>query len=327
MAVEKAADSVYILCRVLKVSRSGFYAWSKRGPSRRKVEDEALFQEIVEIHKASRETYGVPRICAALRRDRGVRCSRKRVARLMREAGVRGISRRRPEGTTRRNPSDPLSPDLVQRQFTADAPNHLLVSNITQHPTGEGWLYTAVVGVFCRKVIGWATSENLQMQFVRDAPNMAVRSRHPIPGSTIHHSDHGAQYTAMAYGQRLKATGLVGSMGSVGDAYDNALMESFARPPDLAHEEFPALGDLRVHRGILQPPPDSLSHRLPVPKPVRKKVGSDGYARPTRCFVATPINCPHNRGNSTPALGDLLVHRRLLQPPPPTLQPRHGHPG
>jgi len=136
-----------------------------------------------------------------------------------------------------------------------------------QHPTGEGWLYTAaVVGVFCRKVIGWATSENLQMQFVRDALNMAVRSRHPIPGSTIHHSDHGAQYTAMAYGQRLKATGLAGSMGSVGDAYDNALMESFARPPDLAHEEFPALGDLRVHRGILQPPPGSLSPRLPVPK-------------------------------------------------------------
>ena len=228
MAVEKAVHSVCILCRVLKVSRSGFYDWSQRGPSRRKVEDEALLQEILEIHKASRETYGVPRVHAALRRDRGVHCSRKRVARLMREAGVRGISRRRPEGTTRRNPSDPLSPDLVQRQFTADAPNRLWVADITQHPTGEGWLYTAaVVDVFSRKVIGWSMSESLEIQIVLSALNMAIRSRSPLPGGTIHHSDHGSQYTAMAYGQRLQATGLVGSMGSVGDAYDNALMESF----------------------------------------------------------------------------------------------------
>ena len=217
-----------ILCRVLKVSRSGYYAWSKRGPSRRKAEDEALIRQIVEIHKASRETYGVPRVHAALRRDRGVFCSRKRVWRLMREAGVRGISRRRPQGSTRRNPQDPLAPDLVQRQFMANAPNELWVADITQHPTGEGWLYTAaVVDVFSRKAIGWSMSEHLHMQLVLDALNMAVRNRRPIPGGTIHHSDHGAQYTAMAYGQRLRATGLVGSMGSVGDAYDNALMESF----------------------------------------------------------------------------------------------------
>ncbi len=146
----------------------------------------------------------------------------------MREAGISGISRRRAQGCTRRNPKDPLAPDLVQRQFTADAPDRLWVADITQHPTAEGWLYTAaVLDVFSRKAIGWAMSEHLHMQIVLDALNMAVRSRRPVPGSTIHHSDHGAQYTAMAYGQRLKATGLVGSMGSVGDAYDNALMESF----------------------------------------------------------------------------------------------------
>jgi transposase InsO family protein len=220
--------SVCILCRVLKISRSAYYAWSKREPSRRQIEDEALLAQIVEIHQASRETYGVPRVHAVLRRDRGVRCSTKRVWRLMRQAGIHGVSRRRPEGCTRRNPHDPLAPDLVQRQFTADAPNLLWVADITQHPTGEGWLYAAaVLDVFSRKVIGWSMSEHLHMQIVLEALNMAVRSRRPVPGRTIHHSDHGAQYTAMAYGQRLKATGLVGSMGSVGDAYDNALMESF----------------------------------------------------------------------------------------------------
>ena len=220
--------SVSILCRVLQVSRSGYYAWSKRGPSQRKVEDDALLEKIVAIHQASRETYGVPRVHAALRRDRGIHCSRKRVARLMREAGIHGVSRRRPQGTTRRNPADPLAPDLVQRQFTADAPDRLWVADITQHPTGEGWLYAAaVLDVFSRKVIGWSMSEHLQMEIVLNALNMAVRSRRPLPGNTIHHSDHGAQYTAMAYGQRLEATGLVGSMGSIGDAYDNALMESF----------------------------------------------------------------------------------------------------
>ena len=220
--------SVCILCGVLKVSKSGYYDWRGREPSRRKVEDDALLAQILAIHKASHETYGVPRVHAALRRDHGVRCSTKRVWRLMRQAGISGVSRRRSQGCTRRNPKDPLAPDLVQRQFTADAPNRLWVADITQHPTGEGWLYTAaVLDVFSRKAIGWAMSEHLHMQIVLDALNMAVRSRHPVPGSTIHHSDHGAQYTAMAYGQRLKATGLVGSMGSVGDAYDNALMESF----------------------------------------------------------------------------------------------------
>ena len=114
------------------------------------------------------------------------------------------------------------------RQFTADAPNRLWVADITQHPTDEGWLYVAaVLDVFSRMVVGWAMSEHLHMQIVLDALNTTVRTRRPVPGRTIHHSDHGALYTAMAYGQRRKATGLVGSMGSVGDAYDNALMESF----------------------------------------------------------------------------------------------------
>ena len=228
MEEEKATYSVSILCRLLMVSKSGYYAWRGRGPSRRKLEDEALLERIRTIHQASRQTYGVERVHAELRRGYDVHCSPKRVWRLMREAGIHGISRRRTQGCTRRNPADPLAPDLVQRQFTAEEPNQLWVADITQHPTGEGWLYTAaVLDVFSRMVIGWAMSDSLEMQIVLDAVNMAIRNRHPVPGHTIHHSDHGAQYTAMAFGQRLKAAGLIGSMGSVGDAYDNALMESF----------------------------------------------------------------------------------------------------
>ncbi len=228
MEAEKAVYSVSSLCRVLGVSKSGYYAWRGRGPSRRAVEDAALLEQILAIHEASRGTYGVPRVHAELRRAHGIHCSNKRVWRLMRAAGVHGVSRRRTQGCTRRNPAHPLAPDLVQRQFTATAPNRLWVADITQHPTGEGWLYTAaVVDVFSRLVIGWAMSERLQLQIVLDALNMAVRRRRPVPGNTIHHSDHGAQYTAMAFGQRLHATGLIGSMGSVGDAFDNALMESF----------------------------------------------------------------------------------------------------
>jgi len=228
VAVEKAVHSVSILCRVLGVSRSGYYAWARRSPSARQLEDEALLQEIREIHQASRETYGVPRVHATLRRERGRHCSRKRVARLMRVAGLHGISRRRAKGCTRRNPADDLAPDLVRREFTAVAPDQLWLGDITQHPTGEGWLYiAAVLDVFSRKVIGWAMSASLEVQIVLAALDMAVRSRRPLPGRTIHHSDHGAQYTAMVFGQRLEASGLVGSMGSVGDAYDNAMMESF----------------------------------------------------------------------------------------------------
>ena len=296
---EKAVHSVGILCRMPKVSRSGFYAWSKRGSSQRTVADDALLKEIVEIHKASRETCGVPRIYAALRRDRGVRCAKRGGARPMREAGVRNVDRHRPQGTTRRDPQDPLAPDLIQGQFTADAPNHLWVAGITQHPTGGGWLHTAaVVDLFPRKVIGWAMSEQPRTQIVLDALNMTVWGRRQLPGDTIHHSDLGTQYTTMAYGLRLKATGLVGSMSSVGDACDNGHGE--LPGPDPAHRESPAFGDLRVHRGILPSLPRSLVPRLPVPKRVRKKVGSHSYARPTPGFVATSVACPPNRGNTSP---------------------------
>ena len=227
MEVEKAIHSVNMLCRVLKVSKSGFYAWRGRTPSRREMADAELRKQIEDIHSNSRGTYGAPRVHAELRSGRGVRCSRKRVARLMREAGIQGVSRRRTVGCTHRNPKDPLAPDLVQREFTAEAPNLLWVADITQHPTAEGWLYcAAVMDTFSRRIVGWAMGERIGTELVIDAVNMAMRTRKPEPG-TIHHSDHGAQYTSIAFGQRLREAGLVGSMGSIGDCYDNAMMESF----------------------------------------------------------------------------------------------------
>ena len=227
MEVEKASHSVNMLCRVLKVSKSGFYAWRGRTPSRRELADAALRKQIEDIHSSSRGTYGAPRVHAELRSGSGVRCSRKRVARLMREAGIQGISRRKAVGCTHRNPKDPLAPDLVQRAFTAEAPNLLWVADITQHPTAEGWLNcAAVMDAFSRRIVGWAMGERIGTELVIDAVNMATRTRKPKPG-TIHHSDHGAQYTSIAFGQRLREAGLVGSMGSIGDCYDNAMMESF----------------------------------------------------------------------------------------------------
>lgn len=214
------------MCRVLGVSTSGYYAWRHRKPSKRAVEDARLTELIVGIHDQSQGTYGYPRVHAMLSRQ-GVHCSKKRVARLMKKAGIEGISRRKRWGTTRRNPHAIAAPDLVKRQFTADAPNKLWVADITQHGTREGWLYVAgVIDVFSRMVVGWSMGERATSTLVVDALNMAVRVRAPKPG-LIHHSDQGAQYTSFRYGSRLNQAGILGSMGTAGDAYDNALSESF----------------------------------------------------------------------------------------------------
>lgn len=214
------------MCRLLGVSTSGYYAWRHRKPSKRSVEDARLTELIVRIHKQSQGTYGYPRVHAMLNRQ-GVRCSKKRVARLMKNAGVEGVSRRKRRGTIRRNPHAIAAPDLVKRRFTADAPNKLWVADITQHATGEGWLYVAgVIDVFSRMVVGWSMSERATSALVVDALNMAVRVRGPEPG-LIHHSDQGAQYTSFRFGYRLHQAGILGSMGTAGDAYDNALSESF----------------------------------------------------------------------------------------------------
>jgi putative transposase len=224
---EKAHHGVSRLCRVLGVSRAGFYAWQGRGPSARARQDEALTAQIRAIHQRSRGTYGAPRVHAELRLDHSVRVSRKRVARLMRSAGLVGCHRRRRRGLTRRDPQAAPAPDLVGRAFTAQRPDRVWTADITYIPTWSGWLYLAVVlDVFSRRVVGWAMADHLRTELVVDALDMAIWNRRPAAG-LVHHSDQGCQYTSLAFGRRLREAGLVASMGSVGDCYDNAVTESF----------------------------------------------------------------------------------------------------
>jgi putative transposase len=213
------------MCRALEVSPSGFYAARDRAPSRRTQSDAKLAAQIRAIHDDSRGTYGMPRIHAELAAD-GVRVGKKRVARLMRVGKLEGISRRRKTFTTVRNRDARPAPDLVARKFTATAPDQLWVADITYVPTWAGFLYLAVVlDVWSRRVVGWAMATHLRTELVLDALNMAVEQRRPR--SVIHHSDQGCQYTSIAFGLRCREVGIKPSMGSVGDAYDNALCESF----------------------------------------------------------------------------------------------------
>ena len=227
MEREKACHRIATMCRVLGVSTSGYYAWCHRPPSARRQRDQELTERIRQIHQAGHGTYGAPRIHAELTRAHGVRCAKKHVARLMREAGLEGVHRRRLRGCTKRNPVRDPYPDLVRRHFTATAPNQLWVEDCTQHATGDGWLYlAALIDAFSRRVVGWAMGERLTAELVVAAVNMAVGHRRPAAG-VIHHSDHGTQYTSLVFGRRLQEAGIVGSMGTVGDALDNAVAESF----------------------------------------------------------------------------------------------------
>ena len=227
IAAEEATYPVSLLCRVLGVARSGFYAWRSRPPSGRSVADAALTSTIRAVHAGSRGTYGAPRVHAELTDAHAIRCGRKRVARLMRAAGLVGCHRRRSARTTRRDETAAPAPDLVQRTFAAAAPNALWTADITFLPTWSGFLYLAVVlDAFSRRVVGWAMADHLRAELVVAALEMALRHRRPAPG-LIHHSDHGGQYSSLAFGRRCRDAGVVPSMGSVGDAYDNALTESF----------------------------------------------------------------------------------------------------
>jgi putative transposase len=228
---EKADFPIRFACRTLGVSASGFYAWRHRQshPAARTLADAALTETITQIHTASRGTYGAPRVHAELRLGQGIRVGRKRVARLMRNAHLEGVTRRRRRGCTRRSLAAIASDDLVNRQFTPAGPNQLWVTDITQHPTDEGWLYAAVViDAWSRRVVGHAIADHLRTELVIDALETAIWRRRPPAGSgLILHADHGCQYTSWAFGQRLRAAGLLGSMGAVGDALDNAVAESF----------------------------------------------------------------------------------------------------
>jgi putative transposase len=226
---EKANHRISRMCRALKVSKSGFYGWRDRSPSARAQADARLSEKIARIHRDSRQTYGAPRIHFELR-ALGVRCARKRVARLMREAGLFGCGgRRRKTRTTLGSQTEriPPAPDLVKRNFIPEAPDRLWVADITYVRTWEGWLYFAfVLDTYSRKIVGWSMANNLKTDLVLDAVNMAIYNRRPAPG-LIHHSDRGSQYTSVEFGSRLKEAGCLSSMGSVADAYDNSMAESF----------------------------------------------------------------------------------------------------
>ena len=213
------------MCRLLDVSTSGYYAWRRRQPSRRAASDAALEARIREIHAASYGTYGVPRVHAELRDD-GMAVGRKRIARLMRRAGIAGVSRRKRIRTTIRNARARPAPDLVKRDFSVEEPDRLWVADITYIPTWAGFLYLAIVlDAFSRRVVGWAMATHLRAALVLEALDMALQQRRPE--GVIHHSDQGSQYTSIAFGQRCERMGVRPSMGSVGDAYDNAMAESF----------------------------------------------------------------------------------------------------
>ena len=216
---------VAVACRVLGVSTSGYYEWRGRPPSQRSLADAVLSVQIREIHAGSRGTYGVPRVHAELRLGRGLRCGRKRIARLMRAERLHGIYRRRGK---RARPAPAAHDDLVQRRFVADAPNRLWLTDITEHPTREGKVYcAAVLDVYSRRIVGWSIADHLRAELVVDALEMARWRRRPPVGQTVLHSDRGSQYTSWAFGHRLRTAGLLGSMGRVGSALDNSMMESF----------------------------------------------------------------------------------------------------
>jgi putative transposase len=223
---ETTHHAVSRLCRALGVSRAGYYAWARPEPGQRAGEDAELTEQITAAHQRSRGTYGAPRIHADLR-EAGVRIGRKRVARLMRAAGLVGCHRRRRRGVTRRDAAARPAPDLVNRQFTATAPNRRWTADIKQVPTGEGWLYVApVIDLFSRACVGWAMADHMRAELVIEAVEVAVARRDPASG-VVHHSDQGSQYTSIGFTDRCAELGIVRSMGSVGDCFDNAVSESF----------------------------------------------------------------------------------------------------
>jgi putative transposase len=215
------------MCRLLKISRSGFYAWLDRPMCERQRVDLMLTAKIAAIHRRSRGAYGSPNIHAELADDHAIRVGRKRVARLMRAVGLKGATLRRYVVTTQPDSQAEKAIDLVQRRFYATAPDRLWVADITYIPTWSGFLYLAMVlDVYSRKIVGWAMATHLRTELILEALQMAVTQRQPDQG-VIFHSDRGCQYTSYAFGKRCREAGIMPSMGSVGDAYDNAMAESF----------------------------------------------------------------------------------------------------
>jgi putative transposase len=214
-------------CDLLNVSTSGYYEWASRPPSDRALSDAWLTEKIKEVHDANRRVYGAPRIHAELRMTYGVKVGRKRVERLMRQAGLSGLVPKKRGRTTVRVPGVRVADDLVQRRFRPDAPNVLWLADFTYLRTWEGWLYLAAVqDAYSRRIVGWSMADHMRTELVADALTMAVSRRRPDPG-LIHHSDQGSQYESLGFGQLCAKTGVSRSMGSTGVCWDNAVAETF----------------------------------------------------------------------------------------------------
>ncbi|MCM0622756.1 IS3 family transposase [Nocardioides bruguierae] len=290
---------VAVTCRVLDASTSGYYEWRSRRASSRDVEQAYLMDAIRHVHAASYGTYGHRRVHAELTMGRRLEVSHGRVERLMRSTGLQGVHRRRLRRCTRRDEAATPSADLVERRFTPDGPDRLYVADVTQHRTNEGWLYYAVViDCFSRRVVGWSIADHIRSELVVDALQMAIWNRRR-PAGTVHHSDHGSVYTSWAFGHRLREAGLLGSMGSVGDCFDNFVAESF----------FATLQTELLDRST-----------WPTREGWRTRSSRSSRASTTRPGAARPwvISAPPTSRPSGPALG-LLDH-------PAKTQHDHTHP-
>jgi putative transposase len=249
VSAKKAEHSITIMCRVLEVSRSGYHAWASRSPSPRAIEDARLTARIHELFKERRKVYGSPRIWADLVLDDGEQIGRKRVERLMRQAGLSALIAKKYKNTTVRVPGVRIAEDLVDRNFAAGAPNRCWVADITYLRTWEGWLYlVAVQDLYSRRIVGWAMADHMRTELVCDALQMALAHRRPDPG-LIWHSDQGSQFVSLAFGQQARAAGIAQSMGSKGDCFDNAVAESFfaTLKKELVHRRsWPSKAELRT---------------------------------------------------------------------------------
>jgi putative transposase len=235
----KAEFPVEVLCEVLQVSRSGYYAWARRPPSPAAARREELVEQIRAAHRESRSTYGSPRVHRELR-ARGVACCESTVAKLMRANAIRSKARRRfVVRTTDSRHDRPVASNVLDREFYPDRPDAAWAADITYVPTAEGWLYLAVVlDLFSRRVVGWATADHLRSELACDALRMALGHRRPR-GELLHHSDRGVQYASEAYGRLLAEHGIEPSMSRTGNCWDNAVAESFfsTTKRELTHHE------------------------------------------------------------------------------------------
>lgn len=224
---EKANFPIKLMCRVLEVSRSGYYRWRDAEPSERAREDSKLKPKIAAVHAESHETYGSPRIHAELV-EQGIEIGRNRIARLMREMDLSAAPEKRFQKTTDSSHDLGFAPDLVGRDFDPTEPNRLWASDITYLWTDGGWIYLAVVlDLFSRRVVGWAIADHMRAELVLEALDRALSTREVVRKKLVHHSDRGSQYASGAFKKRLKAAGVKWSMGATGCCYDNAAVESF----------------------------------------------------------------------------------------------------